>query len=173
MAKATAELRLPMIPVAVEIAGVGTAPAPCEVFLADTPRRGRSALADDLATLLEGELAFVPVRAAGRISLWAKHAIQWLALSLRDDSAVDAVPEPVTQAEPSEVLTLHDSKHEVEVTLLDGSTLSGSILHSAPADRPRMIDYLNRPGQFVRLWTGTAQYLINKHHVARVQEIEA
>jgi hypothetical protein len=173
----TAELRVPMVPVAVEIAGVQGTPAPCEVYLADTPRTGRSALADDLAVLLESDPPFLPVKSTAGISLVGKHAIQWLAVTLHPaadagdgDDFGDTAPDEGPR-EPSEVMTLFDSKHDVEVTLSDGSTLTGAILHSSPADKPRVIDYLNRPARFVRLWTPRAQYLINKQHVARVREV--
>jgi hypothetical protein len=172
----TAELRVPMQPVAVQIAGVDGPAAPCEVFVAQAPRKGRHAIADDLALLLESEPPFLPVRAGGAITLLGKHAIRWLAFALRDpeDAAVvDGVPAPVTQPEPSEVLTLFDNKHDVELTLCDGTTLLGAFLHTSPADRPRVVDYLNRPARFLRLWTSSAQYLINKAHVARVREVES
>ena len=173
-----------MVPVAVEIAGVGVAPSPCEVFVPDVQRSGRHALANDLATLLESEPPFLPVRLGAAVTLIGKHAIHWLALAMRladDDAAArpvaraeaaDGVPDEVTRPEPSEVLHLYDSKHDVEVTLVDGSTLVGAILHSSPADRPRVMDYLNRAARFIRLWTPQAQYLINKTHVARVREVD-
>lgn len=176
----TAELRVPMVPVAVEIAGTHAPPAPCEVYLADTPRHGRTAMADDLAALLEADPPFIPVKFVAGVTLVGKHAIQWLAFALHaapvddndgdGDDFGDTSPEGGPR-EPSEVMTLFDSKHDVEITLGDGSTLTGSILHSSPADKPRVIDYLNRPARFVRLWTPRAQYLINKAHVARVREV--
>jgi hypothetical protein len=172
----TEELRVPMVPVAVEIAGVHAPPAPCEVYVADTPRHGRTALADDLAALLESAPPFLPVRFGAGVSLVGKHAIQWVAFALHTaepaggDDFGDTSPDDGPR-EPSEVMTLFDSKHDVEITLVDGSTLTGSILHSSPADKPRVIDYLNRPARFVRLWTPRAQYLINKEHVARVREV--
>jgi len=174
MMRPTAELRVPMVPVTVELAGVDAGPARCEVFVADVPRADRHALADDLATLLEAAPPFLPVKSATGVALVAKHGIRWLSFSLRDpaeDVAADGVPAAVTTPEPSEVLTLFDNKHDVEVTLADGSTLVGAFLHSSPADRPRVMDYLNGPGRFVRLWTSGAQYLINKQHVARVREV--
>lgn len=172
----TAELRVPMVPVAVEIAGVHAPPSPCEVYLADTPRQGRSALADDLAVLLESDPPFLPVKLGPGVSLVGKHSILWLAVALRTgspsqgDDFGDTAPDE-GPSEPSEVMTLFDTKHEVELTLTDGSTLTGSILHSSPADKPRLVDYLNWPARFVRLWTPRAQYLINKAHVARVREV--
>lgn len=165
--RSTAELRVPMVPVAVELAGVDAPPAPCELYLADVARRSHTALADDLANLLEAEPPFLPVRSGTGVALIGKRAIQWVALANPDDE-VDAGGDG---AEPSEGLTLFDSRHDVEVTLIDGATLTGAILHSSPADKPRVIDYLNRPGRFVRLWTPRAQYLINKRHVARVREV--
>jgi hypothetical protein len=175
MRRPTAELRVPMVPVAVEIAGVDAPAAPCEVYVADTPRKGRHAVVDDLATLLESDPPFLPAKAGVGVVMLAKHAIRWVAYTLRepgDAAPVDGVPAAVVEPEPSEVLTLFDNKHEVEITLDDGSTLLGAFLHSSPADRPRVIDYLNRSGRFLRLWTSRAQYLVNKQHVARVREVD-
>jgi hypothetical protein len=179
--RSTAELRVPTVPVAVEISGIGVAPSPCEVFVPDVQRAGRNALADDLAALLESDPPFLPVRIGPTVSLFGKHAIHWLALAMRiageepdapKPAAADGVPAEVTQPEPSDVLTLFDSKHDVEVTLVDGSTLSGAILHTSPADRPRVADYLNRAARFIRLWTPRAQYMINKAHVTCVREVD-
>jgi hypothetical protein len=170
--RSIAELRVPMVPVVVEIAGIDGGRATCEVYVPDVPRHGQHALADDLATLVDSDRPFLPVRTSDAVALVAVHAIRWLALATRNDTTqADGVPTEVSEPEPSEVLTLFDSKHDVEVTLDDGTVLTGAILHSSPADKPRVIDYLNRATRFVRLWTPRAQYLINKQHVARVREI--
>ena len=39
-------------------------------------------------------------------------------------------------------------------------------------DRPRVVDYLNRTGRFLRLWTEATHYLINKDQIVRVTEQE-
>jgi len=170
--RTTAELRVPRVPIAVEIACITGAPRSCEVYLADALRPDRHALADDVAALLEADPPFLPVRMGSEVALWGKHAIQWLALGSRSlDEAGDGVPAAEITTEPSEVMTLFDNKHEVEVTLADGSTLCGAFLHTSPADKPRVADYLNGPARFVRLWTPRAQYIINKRHVAHVREI--
>lgn len=169
----TAELRLPMVPVAVELATTDAAASSCELYVPDMPRVGRHALADDLASLLEAPPPFLPVRSGGGVVLVGKRAIRWVALAIADAEVVpaDGVPAPITQPEPSEVLTLFDSKHDIEVSLDDGHTLFGAVLHSSPADRPRVIDHLNGPPRFLRLWTSRAHYLVNKRHIARVREV--
>ena len=58
------------------------------------------------------------------------------------------------------------------VELTTGGKLEGMLFDSAPADRPRVIDHLNGPGSFVRLWTSDEHYLINKAHILHVTEPE-
>jgi len=52
-----------------------------------------------------------------------------------------------------------------------GTKLIGTMLDSSPADRPRVIDHLNRSGRFVRLWTTEEHYLINTTQVVAVTEL--
>jgi hypothetical protein len=161
------ELRLPTIVVAVRLALVGSLPSPAELFLADLPRRGRSHLLDDLAELLGAEAAFVPVRWSSRVRLLAKHAVAWIAVSRRGpvDPSTDFSPEP------SEELTLYDREHRVEIELVHGTKLIGTMLDSLPADRTRVMDHLNRAGRFLRLWTPDEHYLINTAQVVCVTEL--
>ena len=45
------------------------------------------------------------------------------------------------------------------------------LLDSSPADRPRVVDHLNRPGAFLRLWTSEEHYLVNKTQILHVVEL--
>src|SRR5258707_51933 len=124
----TAELRVPMVPVAVEIAGVHGAPAPCEVYVPDTPRVGRTAMADDLAALLEADPPFIPVKSISGVSLVGKHSIQWLAFGTQLWPVVDGghFREPSPHSRPREHpqgLTLCASSRERPWSL--GSTGAG------------------------------------------------
>jgi hypothetical protein len=177
MPKSTAELRLPTLPVAVQIAVFGDAePMSAELYVPDLPRQGRSQLVDDLSLSLDGDAGFLPVKTGDAVTLLGKHAIVWVAIAAGGDpkrAPTDGDWEDASGApEPSEVLTLYDNKHDVEVILTGGASLAGSILYSSPADRTRVIDHLNRRTRFLRLWTSRAQYLINKQHVVRVRELE-
>ncbi len=84
------------------------------------------------------------------------------------------VPVPVRIAlglpPPADIVTLHDRQHHVEIELADTTRLTGTLLDSSPADRTRVIDHLDRPGQWIRLWTPEWHYLINKAQIVGVTE---
>lgn len=161
-----AELRLPTIAVPVKLAVVGGAPIAAELFVPDTVRMGRTQLLEDLAATLDDEAAFVAVRYDGAdVRLLAKRAIAWVEAMRAPDDAGDFVDEP-----PSDVVTLYDREHRVEVTLLGRSTFEGSLFDSSPANRPRVIDHLNRARRFLRLWTPQTQTLINTEQIVSVSE---
>lgn len=163
----SSELRLPTKVVAARLALVGSAPIDAELFISDVRRRGRSHLLDDIATQLGGEATFIPMRWAGHVRLLAKHAIAWIAIRRRDP---DQLPSTDFDNEPSE-LTLYDREHRVEIALVHGASLVGTLLDSSPADRPRVVDHLNRAGRFVRLWTSDEHFLINATQVVAVTEL--
>jgi hypothetical protein len=133
--------------------------------MADEQRHGRSELLDDVATLLDQSAAFLPVRGTEGVRLLAKHAIVWIAIDRHDDQPNADLDDP------SGVFTLYDRQHRVEVALITNTTLTGTLLDSSPADRPRVIDHLNRGGAFVRLWTSDEHYLINKAQILYVREL--
>ena len=161
------KLRVPTLAVPVQLAIVGRPAAPVELFVADVVRVGRSQLLDDLAALLDAAPRFVPVRGARGVALLAKHAIAWIAITRREQPFVEDEFEDV----PSEVMTLYDRVHRVEVALATGEAIVGSLLDSSPADRPRTIDHLNRAGRFVRLWTSELHYLVNGKQIVEVREL--
>jgi hypothetical protein len=60
----------------------------------------------------------------------------------------------------------------VEITLIDGSSHTGSIFPEARADRTRLIDVLNDCQQrFHQLFTAGQLRLVNRHHVAYVRPV--
>jgi hypothetical protein len=62
------------------------------------------------------------------------------------------------------------TEHEVEVRLVDGQTLHGIIAYVLPETHSRLTDYLNSaPAFFPLLEEGGFVALINKHHVAYVE----
>ena len=148
------ELRLPTVAVPVTLVVVGHAAVTAELFVVDVPRQSRSQLLDDVATLLEQDAGFLPIRGEDGVRLLAKRSIAWIAVR-RDDE-----------------IELFDRLHHVRVLLVTGESIAGTLFDSAPADRPRVIDHLNRAGRFVRLWTAEQQYLIGKHHILEVREQE-
>lgn len=161
------ELRLPTKTVAVRLAVLGAAPAAAEMFVADVPGRGHGQLLDDLAAQLGAAAGFVPVRWADQVRLLGKHTISWVAVHRIDPDEAPAVDADAA----AEELTLYDRQHLVEVELMHTGKLVGTLLDSFPADRPRVIDHLNRAGPFLRLWTSTEHYLINASQVITVTEV--
>jgi hypothetical protein len=149
------ELRLPTIAVPVRLALVGGEPVTAALFVADVARTG-ARLADHIAELVDDAAPFVPARVDTTVKLLAKHAIAWIAVDRADEPEDD---------------TLYDHEHRVDVALVGGATLTGSLLDSAPADRPRVVDHLNRSGAFVRLWTPSEHYLVNKAQILHVTEL--
>lgn len=154
-------LKLPTAAVAVELALADGAVVAAQLFVPERARRGR-ALALELAELLDGAQAFVPARdAGGHVVLYAKRALIYVKVAL---------PAPADPVETDDDV-LYDQRHDVEVVLAQGPTLIGQILYTSPADRLRVVDHLNQPAAFVRLWTAAALYVIGKPHVLRVREI--
>jgi hypothetical protein len=158
---------MPTKVVPARLALVDGEPIAAELFVADVRRRGRSHLLDDIAAQLAAEATFLPMRWSGQVRLLAKHAIVWVAIRRRDP---DEMPSRDFENEPSE-LTLYDREHRVEVRLVGGSALVGVLLDSSPADRPRVMDHLNRAGRFMRLWTSEEHFLIHTAQVVAVTEL--
>ncbi len=162
------ELRLPTVAVPVRLAMVGAHPIDAELFVADVPRPGRAKLIDDVAALLDEPAGWLPARRGTEVRLVAKHAIAWVAMSLRD---LERDAHDFSSEEPSEVTTLYDQRFTVEVELASGSRMRGTLLDSAPADRSRVIDHLNAARRFVRLWTLEEQYLISTVQITAVMQL--
>jgi hypothetical protein len=60
----------------------------------------------------------------------------------------------------------------VEFTLIDGSAHVGSVFPELPADRPRLVDFLNdTPLQFLALFTAEQLRLVNRVHIAYVRPV--
>jgi hypothetical protein len=168
MERSTAALRVPTVPVPVELALAGDMRLRVQLFVGDRARAGRTQLALDLAAMLDGDPPFVPAREpGGHVVLYAKAGIAWVAVGLADAPGDG----PAAGDEPSEVTTLYEQQHDVEVVIDRGTTLVGHVLYTAPPDRQRVVDHLNQPGPFLRLWTSDHLYVIGKRHVVRVREI--
>nr|HEX4314588.1 hypothetical protein [Kofleriaceae bacterium] len=165
--QAQPQLRLPTISVALRVAVVGnTKLLATEVFLPDTPRSGRTALIDDVVSLFEGDGDFVPMRCEdGVVKLFGKGSLACVAMLRRVDR-----PQPA-EVESSEVFTLYEHEHKVEVELLGGMKLEGMLMDSSPSSRSRAVDHLNRAGRFVRLWGAEEHFLVNKGQIVQVGEL--
>lgn len=55
----------------------------------------------------------------------------------------------------------------VEFTLSDGGVWAGSVFPEQPADRPRLVDFLNdTPRRFIALFTRDRAVVVNREHVS-------
>ena len=174
MQGSSAALRLPTVATRVELILPGRAPTAAEMFIAELPHQGRTAIALAVAALLESDAAFVPARdPSGAIVLLGKPALAAVAIALHDPAAALDPSEDLDWDEPSEVRTLYDQRHDLEVELDRGPTLIGQLLYSSAAERPRVVDHLNQAGGFFQLWTRTTLYVVGKRHVVRIRELAA
>jgi hypothetical protein len=146
------ELRLPTQAVHVRVALQGQEAVEGELFVAELARSGTQLL-DDVAALLDEQAPFLPLRLATGVRLYGKQAITWVSLGHQVDD-----------------LALVDRLHRVAITLVSGETIGGTLFDSSPADRPRVADHINTSTRFVRLWTQSDHYLINKSQILHVSE---
>lgn len=59
----------------------------------------------------------------------------------------------------------------VEFTLSDGSVWTGSVFPELPADRPRLVDFLNEtPRRFIALFTRDRVVAVNREHLTVARE---
>jgi hypothetical protein len=161
-----AELRLPTVAVPVRLAILAQPPIAAELFVPETVRQARAHLLDDVSAVVEKDEAFLPVRGPDGVRLFAKHAVVWIAIRRE----VEHEPDDEVDM-PEEVVTLYDRHHRVEVELVTGGSLIGMLFDSSPADRPRVVDHLNRAKRFLRLWTTDEHFLVNTHQILQVTEL--
>ena len=135
-----------------------------EVFIVDTPRSGRTAVIDDVVALFEADGTFIPMKCETGVRIYGKDSLACVAVRRRPEMIPD-------QEEASEVFTLYDHQHRVEVELIGGMRLEGMLMDSSPSNRSRAVDHLNRVGRFVRLWAADEHYLINKGQIVQVGEM--
>ena len=90
------------------------------------------------------------------------------AMSFLNRSAISAVRlDPALDVDVDEDVTI-PTEHEVEVLLRDGTALRGLVSFLRPAERSRLVDFLNEAPPFFRLLEGAVLVLVNKRHVVRV-----
>lgn len=149
------ELRVPKRRVGIEVGLSGDKRRNVVVFLSEfaSNHLGPERVSD----LLNGEAEFIPALDPSRNAMTFNNraGLLWV--------AVDVQEEPAS----SESHTI-PTEHEVELTLSDGSTLSGLVSYVLPPDRARVVDFLNEAPQFFRVLQGDRVTLVNKRHVAQV-----
>ncbi len=113
-----------------------------------------------LSDLLNGNDRFVPGldTEAGTMSFMHREAVIVARVSHEVENVVEQHTIP--------------TEHEVEVTLTDGTRLSGLITYVRPPERNRLNDYLNEGVPFFPLLEKQHVALINKQHVARVTHVK-
>ena len=153
-------LRIRKQAVAVELALAAGEPRRVEVFVAE--HRHNEFRRQDVLDLLEHVQAFLPARdaASGRWEIFNKDALLWIGVPVAPFGSEPA-------AAPEE---LFEFRRPLRVDLMGERSLSGELLYSAPAESTRVVDYVNEPGRFLRLWTRDFLYLINKAFVLRLVE---
>ena len=148
------DLKVPKHRTAVEVALPGGAIRRMTLFLAEAAPE--HAGPETPLDLLNGGAEFIPAfdEAAGAMAFLHRPGVP-----------VVRVARALDQDEPD--LTL-PTEHEVEVTLLDGSALTGLVSYVRPTDRSRLVDVLNEPPPFFRLLQDDQVAYVNKRHVACV-----
>jgi len=114
---------------------------------------------EEIPDVLNAPEPFFPLVRAGDTLLVAKHQVR--EVELADDNGLEAVVAPVLRAEA------------VEVTLRDGTVRAGRCYLEMPAERPRLLDFLNRYAQrFVTLYSAGGIRLINRELIERVRTMD-
>jgi hypothetical protein len=111
---------------------------------------------EEVPDVLNAPEPFFPLVRAGDTLLIAKHQVREVELDDDGSTAPSAV-----RAEA------------VEVTLRDGTVRSGRVYLEMPAERPRLLDYLNRHAQrFLALYSAGGIRLINRELIERVRTMD-
>ena len=158
--KETETLRIAKKAVAVDLTLEGGQPRRVEIFLAE--HRANEFRPQDVLDLLENVNAFLPVRDLGSSEqeVINRDALLWIGVPL--------TPMGV-EPDASEQL-LFEFRRAVRVELLGAAALHGDLLYSAPQESTRLVDYVNEPGRFLRLWAKDRLYFISKTFVLRIVE---
>lgn len=163
MTRSLPSLRTPTLEVAVRLALRGDAPAPASLFLPEGPPKGRAQLLEAVCAYLEEEREFLPVAFGELRALVNRAAIAYVAVPRR--------PIGLDADEVSDVHTLFDHRSPVAVTLEGGASLRGTLLFSSPADRARLIDFVNLGPRFMRIWTSDELILVQRSAIRILAEI--
>ncbi len=148
------DLRVPKREVPVEVVLPGGEARRVAVYLAEgaATHPGPERLSD----LLNGSAPFIPARES-----------QGGAMTFLNRASI-AVARVAADEEPADDSFTIPTEHEVEITLTDGTRLSGLVAYVAPVARDRLVDFLNRPEPFLRLLEQDGVALVGRAHVARV-----
>ena len=154
----TKALRVRKDPLEVELALAGRAPRRVELYLAE--QGSHAFVRQRVLDLLEQPGSFLPACdvETGEWESFNARAVVWIGMSRVSPDAEGSGDE------------LYEHRKLVRMALADGGALEGEILYSAPDGEARLVDYLNRPDRFLRLWDGDRLFLVNKESVLRIVE---
>lgn len=150
-----------MIAQPVRVALEGEPARDAMVFVPDVPRSARAQLLEDVAEALEEDRDFLPLMFGERRTLVNRNAIAFVAVARRPPGADDEV---------SDVHALFDHLCPVVLRLHDGTSLRGTLLFSSPADRARLVDFMNRGPRFIQVWTGDELILVQRSGIRTLME---
>jgi len=167
MAPSTDDLRIPKLPVTVELDVAGEGTRRVEVFVAE--HRAGSPTRQRVLDLLESEPLFIPVVDNGGHRLFNKATLVSVSIPLVK-GALPIEEDRDGDLGSSNQGTLYDVRRPVTIELRGGAVLNGDLLYSPPPDQTRVVDYLNRGGRFLRLWCGDRVVLVNKTWLICVTE---
>jgi hypothetical protein len=156
-------LRTPTVEVPVRLALRGEPPTSATLFLPEAPQLGRAQLLEGVCNCLDEEREFLPVVFGELRALVNRSAIAYVAVARR--------PAGFDDDEVSDVHTLFDHRCPVAVTLEAGASLRGTLLFSSPAERSRLIDFVNLGPRFVRLWTSDELILVQRSAIRILAEL--
>lgn len=122
-----------------------------DIFLQAAARYGAGP--EEPVDALNGDAPFLPlVQSPGEVTIVQKSHIFTLSTPLPErDDAIDRG-----------AVGMH-----VELTLSDGTVWAGSVFPEQPADRPRLVDFLNdTPRRFIALFTRDRVVAVNRDHLS-------
>jgi hypothetical protein len=150
----TDEYRVAKKEVTAEVTVAGEKPAVLTLFLAGQTQH--HAGDERPSDLLNGPDMFLP----------AIDRKKRLRLLRRDAVVVITVP---SEHEPEAALPSH-LHAEVEVVLVSGAVIRGTVEYDMPESRSRLLDFLNREERCLAVRQAGQVHLVNKRHIARVNE---
>jgi hypothetical protein len=153
----TDDLRVPKRRAQVEVLMPGGAARQVTVFLSEFASRHNGP--ERLSDLLNAEEDFIPAVDAttDTVVFLNRHGIAAARIAREWEISRDEPP---------------GEQHELEIALVDGTTLRGAVTVVLPPEHARLLDFLNDAQPFVRLAEREKVALVNKRHIARVAKVK-
>lgn len=118
--------------------------------------------------LLNGDKRFFPVRKDGEgVVLVRRRAVLSASLSADDVVRIDPTARELLSEAPVEETDAREVG--VELTLEDGTEVSGTVAYVLPRGERRLQDFLNSSETFFRVWDGATLHLVNGDRISRLR----